>query len=384
MTNRTFPATVDSIGPEDLSAYLKRKGWHSEDHPNQNIIVLAGRSPVVGEDVSVVFPSDRTMADYPARLRDAVAMIADFLGERIDTVIEKVLHWNRDVLKLRLCSPLQKEQLLPLDFASTVIARYRDFVAYAAATETTPRRFFAKITAAGRQFVEECLFGHTFVGSFGLTVECPLELPAELPMRNLPPPRPFKRAVMERIAIGYMSVAEAMSAEDPEIIVRNHQVGFSGNMCEVLTNIFELLDGRGFAQSVSWSPELPPPPTLTAFSRPVLVNQTSYEMIKHAAKTLQTVAEPEKDKVIEGRITRLRSEKPPLDTQEFATATRTIVILWEMENRQAFNVHVELQPDQYRQACDAHKSGRRIRITGKPVKDGKFWCLREHHDFQVI
>lgn len=80
----------------------------------------------------------------------------------------------------------------------------------------------------------------------------------------------------------------------------------------------------------------------------------------------------------------LRSEKPLLNTQEFELASRTIVILWEIEKQQTLHVHIELPLDLYREACDAHKNGKEIRILGKPRKGGKFWTLLDHHGFEVI
>jgi len=371
------------IQPEDLSKFLRRRGWRTQKHRNPDLLVLSGQSSAFESLATIVIPSDGAMLDYPAKLRDAIAMMADLFDERIDSIVDRILHWNRDVLRLRLTSPLSTEQLLPLEVAADVIGKYRDFVAFAAATEAEPRRFFSKLTGVGRDFVEKCLFGHTFVGSFGLTVECPLNLTSEQQLPGLSNERPFRRAVTERIASGYASIEEARRKNDPSIIVNNHTTGFSGNMCEILTDVFEILENRDFAQSVIWSPELPPPERLMAASTPVVLNEDSYELLKQASRELQTVEKPEEDKTIVGRITGLRSDRPPLDT-ESASAPRTIVVLWEMERRQPMRLHIALSPEQYREACDAHKNGRKIRIVGKPLKEGKFWYLRELRDFQIL
>lgn len=114
------------------------------------------------------------------------------------------------------------------------------------------------------------------------------------------------------------------------------------------------------------------------------MTEKSYEILKSATADLQKVDEPEEDKTIIGRITQLKSKVPPVETIEFAGATRTIVINWEIEKRIPINIHIQLPLDQYRQACDAHKNGRKIRVIGKPEKHGKFWYLVEHHSFIVI
>jgi hypothetical protein len=382
MTNHGISPLIDTLSLGQVRAFLCRKGWKLVEYPNPDLLVFAP-SEEDQDDLSVVLPANQQFVDYPARLRDCVRLLANIYDVDPQTIVHNIAHWDRDVLKIRLQSPRESEQLLPLDYASQMISKYRDFVAFAAATEIEPRRFFAKLTGGGRKFVEKCMFGHTFVGSFGLTIECPLDLKPELPFPNVPPPRPFRRAVIERIATGYSDVASSVQNDDPGILVRNHRAGFSGNMCDILADIYEISDGRTISQRIIWAPELHPPEHLVNAERPITLDQRSYDVLKAASEALQTVDEPDEDKVIVGRITRLRSEKPPLNTQEFELASRTIVILWEIEKQQPLHVHIELPLELYRQACDAHKNGKKIRILGKPLKVGKFWSLFDHHDFEV-
>ncbi len=375
---------LGTLTPIQVSSFLKRKGWVVVDQPTKSLLVFEGKSPYIDDTVTIVLPSRTDFADYQLRLVDCIRMLSQHLQEAPDTLIQKIAHWDRDVLKIRVVSPRSNEQLLPLDFASKLIDKYREFVAFAATTETTPKRFYAKVTNAGRDFVGNCMFGHTFVGSFGLTIECPLDLAPALPLLDLPQLRPFPRAVTERIATGYRNITTAVVNENPDVIVNSHRTGFSGNMCEILTDIYELLDGREMEQKVIWAPELTPPQHLSEAQTLVKIDFRSYKMLKAASAVLQTVDEPNEDKTIEGRITRLKSEKPPLNTEEFAIALRTIVILWEIEKQQPLSIHIELPLELYRSACDAHKNGQRIRVKGKPKKIGKFWTLTDHHDFEVV
>ncbi len=382
--NARFPTSVDAITPEQVRDFLERKGWRDRQHRNTDIFVMDGEIAGTGRRASLVLPVDPTKDDYPARLRDALVTMADGFDMSVAALVDAILFWDRDIYRIRLQSPAQREQLLPLECAAHVIAKYRDFIAFAAATQATPRRFFAKLTSAGRKFAEHCYFGHTFIGSFGLTIECPLGLPRELPMPDLPPPRPFNRSVTERVASGFMSMREATLKDDPEIIVRAHEVGFSGNMCEILTDIYEYLDGMQITQRIAWSPEIPPAPALAAATEAVTIDNRSYEVLKAASGSLQKVDEPEQDKTIVGRITKLRSEQPPIKTEEFAQSTRTVVLRWELEKHQALHVNVLLPLDEYRAACDAHKNGRKMKIVGKPEKRGKFWYLKDQHGFEII
>ncbi|MEN6350222.1 MAG: hypothetical protein ABFD08_12610 [Syntrophomonas sp.] len=384
MNSILYSSLIDTITPGQISTFLKRKGWQQVKYANPALMVFEGFAPLVNEDVSLVIPSKKEFSDYPVRLRDCVRLLSQYYKQPTDIIIHNIAHWDRDILKIRVESPVGREQLLPLDFAATVISKYKDFMAFAAATEADTRRFFAKVTAAGREFTDKCKFGHTFVGSFGLTIECPLDLVPELPMPGLPLPRPFPRAVTERIATGSANLTEAVRDENPDVLIQNYRTGFSGNMCVILTDIYEALDGRELSHGIIWAPELPPSHSLSSIDIKTTINQKSYDVLKVAATALQTIEEPDVDKIVTGRITRLKSEKPPLNTEEFAYASRTIVVYWEVEKHQPLHVHIELPIELYTQACDAHKNGRKIKAIGKPVKSGKFWELKDYHGFEVI
>lgn len=371
-----------SITPNRLSAFLSRKGWQRLNHPNTKLIVFEGESLVIEQAVTVVFPSDSTFTDYYSRLNDTLRLLSKHLGIPFSKVIYYISHWNRDVMRIRIQAEVNEDQLLPFSNAADIINKYKDFVAFAACTEAEPKRFYGRVSKTGKEFADNCKFGHTFVGSFGITIESPIPLEPQLPLPGFPVSRPFHRAVTERIATGYINLNDAVLKEDPSIIVKNHRNGFSGNMCEILTNVYDSTDGREVNHSIIWASELTPPEHLE--NPTVRMTEKSYEILKNAAADLQKVDEPEEDKTVIGIITQLKSKVPPVETIEFTGATRTIVINWEIEKQTPINIHIQIPLDEYRKACDAHKNGRKIKVIGKPEKHGKYWYLVEHHSFIVI
>ena len=375
-------ALIDTVSPEQVGVFLRRKGWSCIDYANPNLLVF-GPPEKKHKGLSIVLPSRKEFVDYPAKLRDCIELLASIYEIDPTTVIHNIARWDRDVLEIRLEAVQGNEQLLPLEYASELIAKYRRFVGFAAAAESNPRKFFAKLTSGGRDFAQHCMFGHTFVGSFGLTIECPLGLEADLPLPDLPPQRPFRRAVIERIATGQLDMVDAVREHDPEILVKNHRAGFCGNMCELLADVCGISGRRKICHSIKWASELPPPANLSRDEEPVILDERSYDVLRAASESLQRVEEPDEDKEVFGRITRLKSEIPPVKTQEFRLSARTVVVLWEVERGQPLHINIELPLELYRLACDAHKNGKKIRVFGKPRKEGKLWFLFDQHGFEV-
>lgn len=46
-------------------------------------------------------------------------------------------------------------------------------------------------------------------------------------------------------------------------------------------------------------------------------------------------------------------------------------------------LRVTLSPEEYRHACDAHRDGKKVSITGRLEKEAKFWVLMAPKDFKV-
>ena len=274
------------------------------------------------------------------------------------------------------------EESLPFDVAAETISGLKEFMGYAAYTEFDPQPFFDKAGSAGSQFTKHCRFGHTFRGSFGITVECPVTITDTplLPMGANEPVIPFERKVFVRVAYGMVNLHVSIDKDTLDPMVAGYHKGFSANMCRALAEVYEKADGRRIEYDISWSPELATP--VEKEWKPFVFEGRAYEFARAAATELERV-EKFPDSVVEGRVVVLRSETPPgLDEQQ--KFEHVITMFWERAKDQEVRIRVPLSPQQYMQACDAHKDGRAIRIFGVPEKQGKFWILTKPHDFTVL
>jgi hypothetical protein len=276
------------------------------------------------------------------------------------------------------------EDSLPLAIAAETISGLKEFMGYAAYTQSDPQPFFDKAGGEAAAFTKHCRFGHTFTGSFGLTVECPVLVVPELAMPGdqpiVPLIVPFERQVFDRIAIGLSTLRISVEKNSLEPMMEGYKAGFSANMCHTLAEIFQQAGGRRIEYDISWSPELKSP--VEQNWEPFLFEGRAYEFVLAAATELEKV-EKIPDSVIEGPIIVLKSDTPPGLDEQFKFE-HVITMFWERAKEQTVQIRVPLSPQQYIEACDAHKEGRKIRIHGIPEKSGKFWTLSKPHDFAVI
>jgi hypothetical protein len=307
-------------------------------------------------------------------------LVAEHEGASLERILDRVQRWDRDILRARMFLIRGSEESLPFDVAAETISGLRDFMGYAAYTELAPQPFFDKAGSVSSQFTKHCRFGHTFRGSFGVTVECPVSVTPVLPMEGIEPIVPFERKVIERVASGLATLRSAIDRDTLDPLVAGYKKGFSANMCRALAEVYQKAEGRRIEYDLSWSPELSSP--LETEWKPFVFEGRAYEFTRAAAGELEKV-EQVPDSVIEGRVIALKSDTPPgLDQQE--EFEHVITMYWEREKDQHVRIRVPLSPQQYMQACDAHKEGRSIRIYGVPEKAGKFWTLTKPHDFTVL
>lgn len=364
----------------NLRRFMFAKGWQIIEHPNTRIEVLESKSDAAGDFATVSIPRSPELKGATELINEAVRLIAEFESIATEKIVNQIIRWDRDILRSRLFKIHGNENTLPLGVAANTITRIKEFLGYAAYTHTNPRPFFDKAGAISGVFADHCLFGHTFEGSFGLTVECPIQVIPDLNLAGVEPVVPMESQVIERIANGLITLRESILKESIDPMIAGYLTGFSANMCRKIAEIYEEADGRRIEYDISWSPQLKT--TFESSWKPMTFDGRAYDFARSAAVELEK-AEEFPDSQVEGRIVVLKSDMPPgLDDQ--AEFEHIITMFWERQKGQSVKIRVPLSPQQYIDACVAHKDGRAIRVFGIPEKAGKYWALTKPHDFVVL
>jgi hypothetical protein len=371
---------LPSLPVSNLKRYLLKQGWSRIDHPNNRIEILKTTEDTSGDYASVAIPTSNDFSNSEAMINEAIKILAAYENKPFVDLFNRLRRWGNDTLLARLFKIQGNEDSLPLSVAAETISRFRDFVGYAAYTQSEPRPFFDKAGGVSTAFSNLCRFGHTFQGSFGLTIECPITVTPVLPLDGNHPEIPFERQVFERIASGLSILRSAISEDSLDPMIQGYHTGFSANMCRALTEAYEQVEGRRIEYNILWNPELQS--SVEANWQPFLFEGRAYEFTRAAAVELEK-SEVFPDSLVEGTVVALKSDKPPgLDQQQ--EFEHVITMFWEREKGQLVRIRIPLVPQEYMKACDAHKDGKRIRIYGVPEKSGKYWTLTKSHDFTVL
>ncbi|MGE9291213.1 MAG: hypothetical protein ACQKBT_09500, partial [Puniceicoccales bacterium] len=362
---------TDRIQSIHLLRYLKLSGWSVRRSKKKEVLFFDSPENEDGFYQTILIPEDESFEDSYTRFQEAIEQIAYFEGVESKVIFDKIRLWNIDLLKTKLDDPIGSISSIPLNMANGMIKGLKDFISACAYVEFEPRKYYGRLGNAGTEFAKDCNFGHTFKGSFGLTVESPIRGIEQLGLDNTLQEVPFARKVMERIVSGYDSIDSAREADDADILIGNYEDGFNGNVLDELADLYESADGLKLSFGFNWSPEIAPPVKMTG--REYVFDRRSYELARFVAKRLSE-SDDQSIIVVKSYVVSLKSDQPPFeDAQELLE--HVITLDWEKERGVFVKIRLPLPAIEYRKACDAHKEGRKIIVEGLPEKQGKYWYL---------
>jgi hypothetical protein len=370
------------ISLQRLHAFLQSRNWSRVDHPNIRICVFHGQD-INGHESRLVLPASMDLVDSEPLLESALCEMALNFGESIKTLVSKMMLRGFDALKARSFRIVGHDDSLPLDVASDWIYKMRQLAASSAYTEQDPRPYFEKTGSAGSGFASHCRFGHTFTGSFGVTIESPVQENPVIPSLGDRVGLPFERRVFQRIARGLQILGQAIAEDNIENLANSYAVGLNANMCRCLSEAFEAVEGRRIEYVFEWSSLVPPDKDVDQLS-PFVFDGRAYEFSLATALQLEQ-NEEQGEETIEGKIYQLKSRSGGgRSGDELLPGDQIISMSWQREGRPSATIRVPLSPVDYQRACDAHRDDKLIQITGKPRRNGKFWSLSSAYGFRVL
>ena len=373
------------LTPQDLARFLRLHAWKPIPLKRPGLIAFAGAPDQEGKNIEIILPTIGDPSSVARNLASALNTLSGLLDRSAAEVIRLVQCVDRDIFGSRLADPQAAHGSISLERAVKVIGDLRDLFSYAACTEEDPRSSFAKATGIGTKHAKACRFGHTFDGSFGFIVESPItvspapQLPNAMAAGVPPPASPFERRVLERIMRGIAFTQEAIAIGSPEPLIAKYKEGFNANLCETLMELLQTVEEANTEFTVGWSPEWVAPAAI-----PIRVHLEG-KAIKYLESAARYLRSPEQSAeiILTGLLINLRSKSAPTEDEDDGSPHQVTIEGTDDKGAER-TLRVILSPAEYRAACDAHRDGRKVAITGRLEKEAKFWVLMAPRDFKVI
>ncbi len=365
----TDKKVFEGLKPLDVVTYLRTTGW-----------ILTG---VYRDSASiwkhnghqVMVPQETAFADYARRLADVMEVLAETESRSPLEILRDLTTSTADVVRVRLTSPSIVDGSVSLEAGVSLIESSRDLVLSAARAAVCPRAYYrSRLPWEADEYIRRVRLGQTEIGSYVVTVVCPVspELHAADSLASVE--EPFDRRVTRTLAGALHKTTgaarEAALNSDMKPFTTAVADGVSANLCSALVEMGESLDDGQVEIDFSWSRSRQKPAVAT--SR-VIVPSDAIPLMREAARVLRETYSDDDFELI-GPVIRLEST---------SVAHGGSVIVYAPVGDTWRKVLVHLQHTDYDLAVNAHGQGETIRCKGKLQKEGRYFTMRHVSEFGI-
>jgi hypothetical protein len=366
---------VPAVRVADLRAYLLSKGWKIRPFKRPQAIYFEGPPADDGSPLILLIPASEQLRDYPLRIDEILNTLSILERRPQAEVVRNIITPTSDILHLRLESPETRTGTMELGFVESFFSGMKDLLVFAACGQFEPKSFYPRALKQAVQFADRCRYRPAPLGSFRVDVEAPLTLPANAIQIELGD-YPVERLVLTSLMQGLGELQTAIDEGQTSSFLERLPRGISANLCEAILGMRPDSSEVSWEVSVSWSPAWPV--DLASLPRSVRFQDRSFEQIDAIGRALRAGNKPRQG-LLEGKVIRLSGRDP------IYGGSGPLSILLAVETPGAPpSVEIVLNPEQYRQAGEAHLRGQRIAVRGLLDRSGRRWHLLEISDFRML
>lgn len=373
MTNTEFQKLIGVITPDTIGKYLKKENW-VEDGQISNQAIIWHRKEEEFYENEVIQPTDVKVRSYSQRVKEAVGAIAEFEKRDVSKIVDDMINFHSDLVKVRVVHPDVEGGTIPLEDGVLLIERSRDLlIASTLSTFKKQSVFSGSRPQDVQDFLGRLKLGQTEVGSFVVNLISPIEVHTEAQCDGSE--SSITRSVTTNLARSLTAITEAIEKYsgsrnifDFEKIVGR---GVSANLCDALIG----LSGRSRARSFSIVIK-------TGGAEPGTLNfSENYDFSPQSVPFLEDASE-----YLKGRYTvknfnavGLVSVLKHLPNDEFGQVTVKALVKGKITS-----ITIQLPLEDYWQAFEAHKSGSEVSCVGTLNVSPRSAQLLEPSDFKTI
>lgn len=372
-----LPSLIARIDYQQLFGYLERRGWEKSATPRPELAHFTSPDPIDHDNkLTILVPGSNRLRDYCDMAFRTIELVAEYENKNINDIIEQLLNYC-DIFKTKVESNDTYDGSIPIDKCIELVSSIKELVIYSASAEIKPSRQIRRQAKEAINLAEKCKFGQTEYGSFIATFYLPLPSPApqrEIFVSTVNDSVPVQRRIVNRIIMGLHNIEEARRTEDYRIISDNYETGFNVNMCTAIIDLLDAFD----EVSCGFSADLDPiwPFDIQSGKLDVKIGKQVTALVNRAVEEMlgnEVIREVDMTAYI--YELHHESKKGPIDYQ--------IKLLWQ-DKSNLYKIQTRLEPDDYRQACDAHKNEKPIKLKGSLERIGNRWFLGNPYDFEVV
>ena len=364
-----------NITAASIDRYLQLSGWTRDlNFANHNMMVY---SNAYSHPKTLAIPANEDYEDFFVILRNAIDVLEKFEGRPANEIIKDVTTTFIDRLEFRVISEITEDGKIPIEYAAECIEGLKNLILYSVCAEQTACPICYRATDYAKTFLNKFKLAQTEKGSFILNVDIQVvdEGNEQMVLPECSLPVPFEHKVVERIgrAISQVDAIVNNQSQLTETADTAFETGITANMCDALLKMRPVSDEDKVSTTIRYASSL----TNKVGQIEHIEMRTNHFLVIDELAKIYRDREDIRDVTLKGII---RSLAKKADSNGDLQTIRLYTVFEGVPH----TVTMALSNEQYRIACDAHRDGIEVEVSGELDMSKRYWEMSNITDFSPI
>ena len=355
-----------NITAASIDRYLQLNGWsRNYDFANHNMMVYTNANSF---PKTLAIPASEDYEDFYSILHNAMSVLERFEKRSINEIIKDVTTTFIDRLEFRVISEITEDGKIPLEYAAACVNGLKELILYSACAEQVARPICYRATEYAKAFLKKFKLAQTEKGSFVLNVDIQVvdENNEQVVLDQFDAPAPFEHKVIERIgrAISQVDAVVNNQQQLTETAADAFETGITANMCDAFLKMRPISDEDKVSATIRYASSLT---KKTGQVEHIEMRVNHFLVIDELAKIYR-------DKVAVQDTTLIGIIRSLTKRNDVEGDLQTIKLYTTFDGTPR-TITIVLSPEQYRVACDAHRDGLEVEISGELDMSERHWIM---------
>ena len=365
---------IYNITAASMDRYLQLNGWtRNYDFANHNMMVYTSRN---NSPKTIAIPASEEFDDFYSIVSNVIELLQKKENRPANEIIKDITTTFIDRLEIRVISEITEDGKIPLEYAADCVEGLKELILYSVCAEQSARPICYRATEYAKSLLNKFKLAQTEKGSFILNVDIQVvdenNEQTVLDGCEYDVPTPFEHKVIERIgtAIGQVDAIVQNQCQLSETAETAFEDGITANMCDAFLKMRPVSDADKVTTTIRFASSLT---NRTGQVKRIEMRANHFLVIDELSKIYRDKVAIQ-DVNLTG-IIRSLSKRTESDSD-----LKTIRLYTTFDGSPR-TVTISLSDAQYRIACDAHRDGLEVSVSGELDMSERYWVMNNVTNF---
>lgn len=357
-----------------MDRYLQLNGWtRNYDFANHNMMVYTSRN---NSPKTIAIPASEEFDDFYSIVSNVIELLQKKENRPANEIIKDITTTFIDRLEIRVISEITEDGKIPLEYAADCVEGLKELILYSVCAEQSARPICYRATEYAKSLLNKFKLAQTEKGSFILNVDIQVvdenNEQTVLDGCEYDVPTPFEHKVIERIgtAIGQVDAIVQNQCQLSETAETAFEDGITANMCDAFLKMRPVSDADKVTTTIRFASSLT---NRTGQVKRIEMRANHFLVIDELSKIYR-------DKVAIQDVN-LTGIIRSLSKRTESDSDLKTIRLYTTFNGSPRTVTISLSDAQYRIACDAHRDGLEVSVSGELDMSERYWVMNNVTNF---